>query len=173
MREEIQGNTDSMNDAVAKLNQEDKAIANNIDILTKLLRNPKDKQAQDARIDAHFSVVGLKNTAWKTAQATGALTFMPYAEAQRYSSVYNTQQDFLDQQDKILEDEAQFVGVMRKLDFGHRDVTPEQASAALERFGIWQAHLAYLVVAAKVSAAYDKAFLEGKEGPHEMHYDLH
>lgn len=173
MREEIRGNTDSMNDAVAKLDLEDKAIAKNIDILTKLVRNPKDKEAQDASISADFSVTGLKDTAWKTAQATGALTFMPYGEAQRYASVYNTQQEFLDQQNKILEDESQFVGVMRKTDFGHKDITPEQASLALERFGVWQAHLAYLVVAAKVSAAYDKAFLEGKEGPHSMRYDLH
>jgi hypothetical protein len=38
---------------------------------------------------------------------------------------------------------------------------------------VWQAHLSYLVLSAKVTAADDKAFLEGKEGPHNMRYDLH
>jgi hypothetical protein len=173
LREEIQSNSDSMSGAVANLEKEDKAIANNIDLLTKLVRDPKDKRVQDVNIAADFSIVGLKDTAWKTAQTTGALTYMPYAEAQRYASVYREQQSFLDMQDKILEDEAQFVGVMRKVDFGHEDVTKEQASAALEKFGVWQAHLSYLVLSAKVTAANDKAFLEGKEGPQRMHYDLH
>lgn len=173
MRQEIKSNSESMDEAVGKLEKEDKAIANNIDVLTKLLRDPKDKQVKDAAIAADFSMVGLKDTAWKTAQTTGALTYMPYAEAERYASVYHEQQSFLDMQDKILEDEAQFVGVMRKLDFGHNDITKEQASAALERFGVWQAHLSYLVLSANITAANDKAFLEGKEGPHSMHYDLH
>jgi hypothetical protein len=173
LREEIQSNSDSMTGAVAKLDTEDKAIANNIDTLTKLLRDPKDKSVQDVNIAADFSIVDLKETAWKTAQTTGALTYMPYAEAQRYASVYRAQQSFLDRQDKILDDEAQFVGLMRKLDFGHGDVTKEQASAALEKFGVWQAHLSYLVLSAKLTAADDLAFLEGKEGPQHMHYDLH
>jgi len=173
LREEIQSNSESMNGALANLEKEDKAIANNIDVLTKLLRDPQDKQVKDADIAADFSIVGLKDTAWKTAQTTGALTYMPYEEAQRYASVYHEQQSFLDMQDKILDDEAQFVGVMRKTDFGHGGVTKEQASAALERFGVWQAHLSYLVLSAKVTAADDKAFLEGKEGPQHMRYDLH
>ena len=173
LREEIKSNSESMKGAVANLEKEDKAIGNNIDILTKLLRDPKDQEAKDANISADFSIVGLKNTAWKTAQTTGALTYMPYAEAQRYASVYHEQQSFLDMQDKILEDEAQFVGVMRKVDFGHVDITKEQASAALERFGVWQAHLSYLVLTAKVTAANDEAFLQGKDGPAHMHYDLH
>lgn len=168
LREEIEANSSSMTGAVEKLNKENATISNNIDALTKVVRNPKDKDTANANVDASFSVIGLKDTAWKTAQETGALTYMPYAEAQRYSSLYNTQRDFLNQQDKILEDEARFIGVMRKTDFGHGDVTKEQASEALEPFGVWQAHLGYLVLMAKVTAADDRAFLEGKEGPHEM-----
>jgi hypothetical protein len=172
LRDEIQNNSNSMNDAVTTLDKENVVLGNNIDALTKVMRNPKDKDAQNANISANFSMISLKDTAWKTAQETGALTYMPYAQAQRYSEVYNMQQDFLSQQDKILDDESQFVGVMRKTDFGHGDLTKEQASEALERFGVWQAHLSYLVLMAKVTAADDKAFLEGKEGPHEMHENL-
>jgi hypothetical protein len=172
LRDEIQNNSNSMNDAVTTLDKENVVIGNNIDALTKVMRNPKDKDAQNANISANFSMISLKDTAWKTAQETGALTYMPYVQAQRYSEVYNMQQDFLKQQDKILDDEAQFIGVMRKTDFGNGDLTKEQASEALERFGVWQAHLSYLVLMAKVTAADDKAFLEGKEGPHEMHENL-
>jgi hypothetical protein len=170
MREEIESNSESMNGAVAKLDGEDKAIAQNIDVLTKLQRNPKDKQLQNTHLNADFSVTGLKDTAWKTAQTTGALALMPYSEAQRYASVYNEQQSFLAKQDKILEDYAQVIGIFRK--FGQDDLTKEQASAMLERFGIWQAHLSYVVLAAKLTTANDKAFLEGKDGPTNMHTEL-
>jgi hypothetical protein len=173
MREEIQYNAAEMKEAVGKLKTQREMMQKNIDVLTKIQGNPKDRAAQDASISADYSIVGLRDTAWKTAQTTGALAYMPYAEAQRYSNVYGSQKDFLDQQDKILEDEAQFLGLMAKTNFGHNDITAEQASAALERFGIWNAHLLYLDLMAKVSAQTDQAFLEGKEGPHEMHEDIH
>jgi hypothetical protein len=172
MREEIQHNSDQMKDAVVKLDQQTAVMKKNIETLTRIQENPKDKAAQDAQINADFSIVGLRETAWKTAQTTGALAFMPYAEAQRYSDVYGSQKDFLDQQDKILEDEAQFLGVIAKTNFGHNGVTPEQASLALERFGVWHAHLAYLDLMAKVTAQTDAAFLVGKEGPREMHLEM-
>lgn len=172
MREEIGHNSNEMKDALGKLDQQTATMKKSIETLTRIQENPKDKEAQDASINVDFSVVGLRDTAWKTAQTTGALSFMPYAESQRYSDVYGSQQEFLDQQSKILEDEAQFLGVVARTNFGHKDVTPEQASLALERFGVWRAHLAYLDLMAKVTAANDVAFLEGKEGPHEMHTEL-
>ena len=161
-----------MKDASVKLDKQAATIKKNIDVLTRIQENPKDKEAQNESINVDFSVVGLRDTAWKTAQTTGALSFMPYAESQRYSNVYGSQKEFLDQQDKILEDEAQFLGLIAKTNFGHKDVTPEQASLALERFGVWRAHLAYLDLMAKVTAQTDQAFLEGKDGPHEMHMQL-
>ncbi|HEY6413929.1 MAG TPA: hypothetical protein VIX42_09585 [Edaphobacter sp.] len=172
MHEEIEYNSESMDRTVKTLQQEGVIISKNIETLTRIEENPKDKEAQSKSIDANFSTVGLRDTAWKTAQTTGALAFMPYAEAQRYADVYDTQQEFLNQQNKILEDEAQFLGVMAETDFGHGDITKQQASEALERFGVWRGHLAYLALTAKVTAATDKAFLEGKEGPHEMHEDI-
>jgi hypothetical protein len=172
MREEIQHNSNEVKEAEGKLDQQAEALKKNMATLTLILENPKDKAARNASINADFSITGLRDTAWKTAQTTGALSFMPYAEAQRYSDVYGSQKDFLDQQDKILEDEAQFLGLIAKTNFGHKDITPEQASLALERFGVWQAHLGYVDLMAKVTAATDQAFLEGKEPPHKMHMEL-
>jgi hypothetical protein len=172
MREEIQHNSEKMKEAVVTLDKQEALMKKNIAVLTRIQENPKDKEAQNAQIDADFSMIGLRETAWKTAQTTGALSFMPYAEAQRYSDLYGAQQEFLDQQGKILEDEAQFLGVMAKTNFGHNNITTEQASMALERFGIWQAHLAYVGLMAKVTSENDAAFLVGKEGPGEMHVNM-
>jgi hypothetical protein len=172
MREEIEGNLKSMQDAEENLKKQRAMMKKNMDRLTRIQENPKDKAAQNASIDASYSTIGLRDTAWKTAQTTGALSFMPYDEAKRYSNVYSSQNDFLSQQDKILEDEAQFLGVIAKTNFGHNGITPEQASLAMERFGIWNAHLVYLDLMAQVTTQTDQAFLEGKEPPHSMHMEM-
>jgi hypothetical protein len=172
LREEIEYNGRQMKDAEAKARLQQDAIAKDIATLQTILTNPKDKAAQTANINADFQIVGLRDTAWKTAQGTGALSYMPYVEAQRYSDLYGDQKSFEEQQAKILEDEARFLGVVAKTNFGHGDVTSEQAAQALEVFGQWQAHLAYLDLSARLSAANDEAFLTGKEGPNSMHESL-
>jgi hypothetical protein len=175
MREEIQHNNDTMKDTIVTVKKERATMEKNIQLLTKIQENPADKALQkDASITADYSMVGLRDTAWKTAQTTGALGFMPYTEAQRYSDVYGSQKEFLDQQEKIMEDEAQFLGVLAKTNFGHGDhITVEQASLALERFGIWNAHLLYLDLMAQATAGNDKSFLEGKAAPTNFHEEMH
>lgn len=172
LREEIQYNSDRMAEALPDIEKERAAIDQNIKYLTRILEDPKSKEAQHGSLSANFATVGLNDTAWKTAQATNALSFMPYAEAQRYSDIYGSQKDFQDQENKLVEDEAQLLGVFAKTDFGHGDVTPPVASLALEQFGIWRGHLIYLSLMAKVTAASDNAFLEGKEAPTGMEEKL-
>jgi hypothetical protein len=168
LREEIAYNSEKMDDALPDIERQKTAIGQNIKLLTRIVENPKDKDAQNGSVHADFSIVGLHDTAWRAAQATGALAYMPYSESQRYADLYGSQHDFLEQQGKIVEDEAQFLGVMTKTNFGHGEATPEQASLALERFGIWRSHLLYLDLMAKVTALSDKAFLEGKDAPTSM-----
>jgi hypothetical protein len=165
LHDEIQYNSDKMAGALPEMEKEEQSVDDSIKFLKRIVENPKDKSAQDGSIGANFSLVGLHDTAWKTAQATNALAYMPYAEAQRYSDIYGSQQDFTAQENKLVEDEAQLLGVFAKTDFGHGDITPEQASLVLERYGVWRGHLIYMDLMAKVTAASDKAFLEGKEGP--------
>jgi hypothetical protein len=172
LREEIQFNSDKMAAALPEIEKEKTSVADSIKFLTRIVEHPKDKAAQTGSINAGFSMVGLHDTAWKTAQATNALAYMPYTEAQRYSDIYGSQKDFTEQEDKLVEDQAQLFGVFAKTDFGHGDITPEQASLALERFGVWRGHLIFVDLMAKVTAASDKAFLEGKEAPTGMEEKL-
>ncbi len=134
LRDEIQYNSDRMAEALPEIDKERKSVDDSIKFLTRIVEHPKDKAAQNGSIGANYSLVGLHDTAWKTAQATNALSFMPYAEAQRYSDIYGSQKDFMDQENRLVEDEAQLLGVFAKTDFGHGDVTPEAASLALERY---------------------------------------
>ena len=165
---EIEYNSKKMEDAVAEIGLERSAMETNIKALTRVLENPKDNDAQNSSVSADYSIVGLHDTAWKTAQATNALAYMPYEEAQRYADIYGSQQAFIEAQELIREDDAQLAGVFARTDFGHNEITAEQAAAALERFGIWRGHLLFVALTAKVTAANDKAFLEGKQAPGTM-----
>lgn len=168
LREEIQYNSAKMQEALPAIATERAVMEANLKTLTRMLENPKDRDAQNGSLSADFSIIGLRDTAWKTAQATNALAFIPYDEAQRYADIYGAQKDFSDAQKEIAEDDAQLMGVFAKTDFGHGDVTVEQAQMALERFGIWRGHLLFLALTAKVTAANDEAFLQGKEPPTGM-----
>ncbi|WP_158793176.1 hypothetical protein [Granulicella sp. L60] len=172
LREEIESNSKEMAEAVEGIKVQKATMKKNVDALTKIMESPKDKSLQDPEINASYSNKTLKDTARKTAQTTGALSYMPYAEAQKYAAIYQAQEAFEESEAKIVEDEAQFFGVMTKTNFGHGPVTPEQASMALERFGIWQGHLVYLNLMARLSSLSDKAFLEGREGPSKLSEDL-
>jgi hypothetical protein len=172
LRDEIQHNSDSLKDELTTLKDQRTVMAANIKALTAIVEHPADKSLQKASISAGYSIKGLRQTGWKTAQTTGALAFMPYKEAERYASVYEAQEAFLAQQEKLVEDEAQFMGAMRKLSFGDGDTTPVQATAALERFGVWEAHLQHLELMARLSSMLDVAFLEGKEGPTHLSEEI-
>jgi hypothetical protein len=172
LREEIEHNSKVVEGAVEDVHKTKSEIQKNMNILTRIQVNPKDQESDGPGINASFSNKSLEETAWRTAQTTGALSYMPYAEAQKYADIYQSQDAFLAAQDKIVEDEAQLMGVIGKTNFGHGEATREQASLMMERFGIWQAHLGYLDLMAKLTSLSDKAFLEGKEGPKSLHEDF-
>ena len=172
LRGEIEHNNEQLKSAVESVKEQKALTKKNIDGLTKIQENPKDKEAQKGGLNATFRMMTLDNTAWRTAQTTGALAYMPYKEAEKYASIYESQQAFVDQQGKILEDEARFLGLIQKYDIGHGDTTAEQASGLAEVLGQWQAHLVYLDLTAKISAAMDQAFLDGKDAPKSMNEDF-
>jgi hypothetical protein len=172
MHDEIAFNAKKMQEHVAELDADEATMRKNLEVLKNIQEHPKDKAAQNGSLDGHVSATSLRDTAWKTAQATNALSYMPYEEAQKYADLYESQAAFLKAQEVLLEDDAQMFGAMRKTDFGHGDITPEQAGMVAERFGAWQIHLTYLHVLAKATAMADKAFLEGKEAPTEMHEEI-
>lgn len=49
-------------------------------------------------IQLHFNMADIFDTSWRTAERTGALSHMEYAEVQRYSKLYDFQEFFVQQQ---------------------------------------------------------------------------
>ena len=140
--------------------------------MTKIQRNDKDPANQNAQLSGNFNLTGLEETAWRTAQATGALAWMPYDEAERFSSVYKAQSGFESQQEKIQGDSSLFLGLVRRVDPDKGRLTKEEAATLNERFGIWQGDLILLDLAGRLSAEEDHAVLENRPMQTELHESL-
>ena len=164
MNAEIRKNEDTMVDALTSIAQQRRQMDANLERIGRVQADPK----QDVNIDASYAAKSLEETAWRTAQATGALAYMRYDQAEKYSSIYNTEHEFLNAQDRLAEDEAQFLGTIRRYTGAKQKMSKEGADAVAERFGVWQGHLLTLYITARVLEDQQKAFLEGREPSHHL-----
>jgi hypothetical protein len=169
MTAEIRKNSTNVADALKDIDQEQQKAKDNLAKVRKVQLNPSDPSSRNLNLDITFNTTGLEDTGWRTAQATGALAFMPYAESERYTSIYRVGEDFLKNQDQLSEDESRLLGIIQKFHVGQGSTLTKDAPDALaEQFGIWQGHLLYLKVAARVLQEQQNAFLEGREPRHHL-----
>jgi hypothetical protein len=168
MTEEIRKNSSNVADALKDIDQEQQKLKDNLAKVRKVQLNPGDPSSRNLHFDISFNTTGLEDTGWRTAQVTGALAFMPYAESERYTSIYRVGEEFLKSQDQLSEDESRILGIIQKFHVGEGTLTKDAADALAEQFGIWQGHLLVLKIATRVLQEEQSAFLEGREPKHSM-----
>jgi hypothetical protein len=169
MTAEIRKNSSNVADALKEIDQEQQKLKDNLDRVRKVQLNPSDPSSRNLSLDIGFNTTGLEDTGWRTAHVTGALAFMPYAESEKYTSIYRVGEEFLKNQDQLSEDESRILGIIQKFHVGEgTTLTKDAADALAEQFGIWQGHLLYLKIAARVLQEQQNAFLEGREPKHNM-----
>jgi hypothetical protein len=170
MTAEIRNNASSMNDALKDIAREQDKNAANLLSIQKYQLQPRDPA--DFNIDIGYSVEGLHDTAWKAAQATGALGYMPYKQSERFSDIYGAEETFLKEQDQLADDEAQFMGTLQEYHVGKGKMTVDGANAMAKQVGIMQGHLLTLKLGARFLQDEQTAFLEGKEPQHHLSENL-
>ena len=168
MTEEISKNAGTTTEAIADIAGEQKKMTENLAAVRKVQLNPNDPKANDLNLDFSYNTTGLEDTGWKTAQATGALAFMPYEESKKYSGIYGVAEAFLKKEDQLFDDEARFLGTIEKFHVGQGKLSKDAADALAEQFGICQGHLLALKIAAVVLQEQQNAFLEGREPKNHM-----
>ena len=146
LRTEIEGNLKSMKDSLPVLRQDEKAVTESLNFLDQVLQhNPKAARKaapRDATLSASCHMVGLSDTAWKTAQDTGALGYMPYEEAGYYAVFYRTQNELAVLSDLAQQDAFAIAGISRRYHLGDEDVLPvDQAGQLAEKLQLMQIHI--------------------------------
>ena len=99
---EIDGNAKDLKNAITDLHQQRDDLKHDIVVLDELIRTGK--VAPKEQMNIAFHIKGFDNVGWKTAQATGASAYMPYADAQEYASIYGTQDELADAEKQAARD---------------------------------------------------------------------
>jgi hypothetical protein len=86
---EIEHNAKNLPDIIAGLHKQQDTLRDDVTVLRYILKNHK--APEHSSLVVHFSIHGFDDVSWKTAQATSALSYMSYAQAQEYADIYGTQ----------------------------------------------------------------------------------
>jgi hypothetical protein len=97
LQREIQENSKNLQATLDDVHKQQDTLAQDIAVLKKIIANPKVANNDPMSIGFHIS--GFESVSWKTAQSTGALSYMPYDRAQDYSNIYY-QQELVDEAQK-------------------------------------------------------------------------
>jgi hypothetical protein len=89
---EIKSNADGIAASLNELHKQQAILNKDVSILKTVIATAK--LPPDHHMSITFNIIGFDGVAWKTAQSTGALSYMSYDLAQEYGSIY-TQQDLL------------------------------------------------------------------------------
>jgi hypothetical protein len=176
MRAEIEGNLRDLKNAQQGLKVWQEAIDTDLKAMQRIQEHPNDLKAQHASLTVNYSSISLTDTAWRTAQSTGALAYMPYEEAERYSSIYQAQSALLAYEEKPAEDVAGILGLISRYGVHSSQtskITVEQASALAEKFGQMRLHLLTgdLLLQRNIEAS--EAFLQNRKARSNIQETLH
>jgi hypothetical protein len=128
IRRELADNKHGVDGEMAAMNERAKQFDTTLRLTNDLLKN---KQSDVHQMQLGFSFPTLSVASWQTAERTGALAHMDYAEVQKYSGVYIAQDFCVQQQHRAFDALSAALGILTAVEDGD----PTKASPAdLERF---------------------------------------
>jgi hypothetical protein len=101
-----------------------------------------------------FAIGDLKNASWKTASATGALSYMEYDHVQRYAAAYQLQDKYSALQDQMIDEYLQLQSYVIYGFDPKKLTTADAAAAELDA----RRTLAHLVAIDQIGAAVNKEY---------------
>jgi hypothetical protein len=135
---EIQNNAHDMTGILATLHKNQDDLKHDVDMLKILIAT---KKLPNGSMTLSYRIVTLDSVSWKTAQTTGALSYMPYDLAKEYASIYGTQEELTASEQQAAQDAVINLGFFINAKDSDPDPTPEQAEAMKERIEALQGQL--------------------------------
>jgi hypothetical protein len=141
---EIEANARELQKALKDVDAEQKQLAEDVVILQKIIDNPKTSNLETPKIDIH--IPAFDDVSWQTAKATGALAYMPYGEAHRYSDIYKQQDEVDVAEHQAVNDVVLSVALKPFLEPATTKFNPEDAPLLKQRIKVLQVRLYLLAV---------------------------
>src|ERR1700733_10244279 len=114
LRTEIQNNESGLANVLADVHNQQAILKQDVVVLDQMIKDPTSKTHQ--KMSVNFHLVGFDDVSWKTAQTTGALSYMPYTRAQEYAAIYGLQDDFDVAQKQAVRDAVVSIGPFANAD---------------------------------------------------------
>ncbi len=138
---EIESNARTLADIRHQIAVEQRQLDDDLSVLARL-RSGNGKP-QHEKLGFEFRISDFDDTAWKTAQTTGAFGYMPYDDVERFSTLYGTQSTVYQIEQQAVDDVLKAAAVVITTPSG-ADFTPDQIEETTRRIGQAKMHLIYL-----------------------------
>ena len=136
---EIKGNAANIDGVLTDLHKRQNALKHDVYVLNYVAANGKYPQDKGMTVD--FSIVGFDSVSWKTAQSTGALSYMPYNLAQDYSRIYMQQDLLTGAEQQAARDSVLAIGTFINEPDDSKPPPPEQAQTIVQKIEVVQGQL--------------------------------
>jgi hypothetical protein len=154
IREEVQANLAKLRDGGAEVLAERAGI---MKVMRTLEARAQGKPETLHESDFSFRESPIEDAAWRTASSTGVLSYMDYAEVERFSEAYKEQELLQTMEEKALDDYLQLMPILVDT-AGKGEVSQEAAKDALPYVRKIVAHLnGMLAVGTGAIGAYEDA----------------
>jgi len=114
-------------------------LKKDIEVLKYIIKNHKAPESSEMTISA--SVHDLEDVGWKTAQSTGAFSYMPYSEVQEYAEIYSGQNQLNTAEQQATRDAIRGIALIANDEKNDPDPTRGHAEAAREKIQILRGQL--------------------------------
>lgn len=138
---EIKSNADGLKGIAADIQKQQEILKHDVAVLNLFIGR---KDAKDQHMSINFHIANFDDVSWRTAQSTGALSYMPYATAQEYSSLYSLQGEIDIAQHQAVRDAILSLAPFTDPETDKGSPSPEQAAAIKDHVQILQGQLLLL-----------------------------
>jgi len=154
---EIKDNASGVSSTLAALHKEQANLSKDVQILKAVAATGR--FPAEHHMEVGYKIAPLASVSWKTAQSTGALSYMPYDLAQEYSAIYMQQDLLVNSETQAARDAILAIGIF--LNEPGNDIPPsaEEAKDTIQKIEALQGQL--MLVDSLMQALQDgyKAFL--------------
>jgi hypothetical protein len=142
MQIEIDANARELQGALDDVRKEQGFLKKDIEVMKTVIANPKVPNKQDMRVD--FRIRTFADVSWKTAESTGALSYMPYERAQEYANIYSAQNEIREAEHQAVRDTVLSIAPFLNSKKGEVNPGGEEAVKIVDRLQVLQGQLLFL-----------------------------
>jgi hypothetical protein len=142
LQAEVKANAEELQGALNDVRKEQEVLGQDIAIMKKIIAHPKEENREDMTIK--FRIRTFNSVSWKTAQSTGALSYMPYERAKEYSNLYGAQNEIDAAEHQAVRDTVLAIAPFAGSKKGEPNPGGEEAVKIADRLEILESQLMFL-----------------------------